>query len=129
MNYLYCMPRGGFNDNLSVIVQGLEYCKKYNRILLVDTINSTYKVDFGNYFEFQHDNIICDAEKIRRFLYDKEVTIYPSILNDKMNYILNNSIEFTFSKQGFNYKSIITSLPSSDVSENIVVFVFLIFIL
>ena len=123
MNYMYCIVKGGFNDNLCLINRGLEYCKKYNRILLVDTINSNYNVDFGNYFKFKDDNIICDAEKIRKILYDKEVTIYPSILCEKMNNILDNTIQFTYSKQGFNYKSIITSLPSSDVSENIVVFV------
>uniref|UniRef100_A0A6C0E4S8 Uncharacterized protein n=1 Tax=viral metagenome TaxID=1070528 RepID=A0A6C0E4S8_9ZZZZ len=123
MNYVYCIPKGGFNDNLCVINRALEYCKKHNRILLVDTINSTYKVDFGIYFTFKYHNLICDSEKIREFLYEKKITIYPSILNDKMNDILNNSIEFTYSKQGFTYKSIITCLPSSDVSENIVVFV------
>jgi hypothetical protein len=123
MNYVYCIPKGGFNDNLCVINRALEYCKKHNRILLVDTINSTYKVDFGIYFTFKYHNLICDSEKIREILYEKKITIYPSILNDKMNDILNNSIEFTYSKQRFTYKSIITCLPSSDVSENIVVVV------
>jgi len=114
---------GGFNDNLCVILQALKYCKKYNRILLIDTINSTYKIDFGNYFNFAFNNIICNSTKIRDILYNKEVTIYPTILYGKMNDILNNSIEFTYSKQAFTCKSIIISLPSYDVSENILVFV------
>ena len=125
MNYVYCIPKGGFNDNLCVINRALEYCKKHNRILLVDTINSTYKVDFGNYFKFQDDNIICDAEKIRKILYEKKITIYPSILCEKMNNISDNTIKFTYSKRvhNFEYEGIILSLPSYDVSENIVVFV------
>ena len=124
MNYVYCMPRGGFNDNLSVIVKGLEYCKKYNRILLVDTINSTYNVDFGNYFKFQDDNIICDSEKIKKILYDKEVTIYPSILCEKMNNILDNKVKFTFIvNKNYTYENIILALPRDNINENIIVFV------
>jgi hypothetical protein len=123
MKYVYCIPRDGFNDNLCVIFQALEYCKKHNRILLVDTINSTYKVDFNNYFKFKHDIIDCDSNKIRSILYDKEFTIYPSILCGKMNDILDNKIIFNISKKNYSYENIELSLPNDNIDENIVVFV------
>ncbi len=50
--YVYLIPKGGFNDILCVINKALLYCQKYNRTLLIDTINSHYKINFSDYFYF-----------------------------------------------------------------------------
>ena len=43
--YVYLLPQGGFNDMLCVIERTLEYCKKYKKTLLLDTVNSVYNIN------------------------------------------------------------------------------------
>ena len=94
MDYVLCIPIGGFNDQLSRIETAISYCKRNNRILLVYTINSTYKVNIGNYFNIPYDNVISDSKKIREILYDKEYSIYPKSLCGKINDVLDIKINF-----------------------------------
>ena len=58
--YVYLQPQGGFNDILSVIETTLIYCMKHKRKLLLDTFNTTYRINFINYFSFKHSCIIED---------------------------------------------------------------------
>ena len=53
MKYLLCKPQGGFCDNLQFIDGCIKYCKKYNRTLLINMLDSwTYKINFSDYFYF-----------------------------------------------------------------------------
>ncbi len=124
MKYVYCIPKGGFNDHLTCIIRALDYCKKYNRILLIDTINSTYMINFASYFDFPYNNVIYDSKKIRDILYNNEITIYPNILNGQMMCLLNNDINFSFTREkNIYYENITLALPYSDVNEDVIVFV------
>ena len=80
--YLYCSPRSGFNDQLTIIDKAITYCTKYNRTLLLDTTKSCYKINWSDYFMFRDKQcpIICDINKIRELLHDK-LTVYPSCIN------------------------------------------------
>ncbi len=124
MKYVYCIPKGGFNDHLTCIKRAFDYCKKYNRILLIDTINSTYMINFASYFDFPYNNIICDSQNIRDILYNNEITIYPNILNGQMMCILDNDINFSFTREkNIYYENTTLSLPRSNVKEDVIVFV------
>jgi hypothetical protein len=120
MKYVYCIPRGGFNDNLNIIQLAVNYCNKYNRILLVHSI---YNINITEYFEIPYNNVICDLDKITNICCKNHFTIYPYIFNSKIVDIVNNDINFEYSKSGFKYKDTFMNLPSSDVSENIIIFV------
>ena len=48
LRYFFCFPQGGFNDFCEIIWISLEYCKKFNRILVIDTrFIITFKDDFN----------------------------------------------------------------------------------
>jgi hypothetical protein len=84
MKYLLCRPAGGFNDNLNQIYFCLEYCNKYNRILLIDTKYSK-KYNFCDFFTFIDDNnIIYDSSEIKKLILENNFTTYPSILKNKL---------------------------------------------
>ena len=44
--YVICMPEGGLCDMMARIHDCIEYCKKYNRILLLDTSKATHARDY-----------------------------------------------------------------------------------
>jgi hypothetical protein len=62
--YVYLQPQGGLNDILSVIETTLIYCIKHKRKLLLDTVNTTYRINFIDYFSFLHPCIIEDINEI-----------------------------------------------------------------
>ena len=74
--YVYFIPQSGFNDILCLIENALRYCVQYNRILLLDTYNSSYMVNFSNYFIINRENIIYDINEINKICND-EVSVYP----------------------------------------------------
>ena len=51
MRYLLCRPRGGFNDTLSQIFLCMQYAKKTNRKLIIDTTRSGLHDNFSSYFK------------------------------------------------------------------------------
>jgi hypothetical protein len=92
--YLYLIPLGGINDILWVMYNCIEFCKKHNRILLLDTINSTYKINFKDYFSINLPNIIYDIDEIKTIV-DKNITVYPNYYTGKLLDILNGVIKST----------------------------------
>lgn len=86
--YLYCSPYGGFNDQLTLFDKAITYCTKYNRTLLLDTTKTCYQINWSDYFMFKDNQcpIICDINKIRELLHDKDkLSVYPSCI--KVNLI------------------------------------------
>ena len=52
--YMFCFPQGGFNDFCQIIWNCLEYCKNFNRILVIDTrYIITFKDDFRKFKEMK----------------------------------------------------------------------------
>jgi len=50
LSYFFCFPQGGFNDFCEIIWSSFDYCKKFDRILVIDTrYIVTFKDDFRNY--------------------------------------------------------------------------------
>ena len=79
MKYIYCIPFGGFGDQLATINKAIKYCKKYNRILIIETQKSKYNVNYEDYFGFQYENVILDKNKIGLLICNNELTIERSI--------------------------------------------------
>jgi hypothetical protein len=119
--YLYLQPHGGLNDNLVQISKCIDYCKKYNRILLLDTINSTYKVNFGDYFTFDVDlKIIYDIQEIKKILNQKKYTVYPKCMESHMNDVMSGKFHSSYIKNVGtvdleNKKIILPENPKEDI--------------
>ena len=88
MKYLLCRPGGGLNDNLCVIQKCIEYSKRFNRILLIDTnYNNTYKFNFCDVFKIIDDkNIIYDSNKIKEIISNNDLLIYPEEIRNLYDY-------------------------------------------
>ena len=125
--YVYLQPFGGFNDILWLINHTLEYCKKYNRILLLNTVNSIYKINFSDYFDFQENTtkkqIIYDIKEIRRICLTQTQTVYPNFFNNKMADIIDEKIKFEWLQDNkFHHQGHILDLPNYPISEQIIVY-------
>lgn len=128
--YLYYEPQGGFNDILSGVGILLEYCKIYNRILLLNGMASCYKVNFSDYFDFSEEYkniVILDTEKIKDICTNPDYKIYPNELQYKIsdfvkdNYKVNG--KFIFHESGsYQFENIILDLPKCNVKEDIIIY-------
>ena len=126
MKYIYLTAHGGFNDILCVIEHVINVCKKNNRTLLLDTINNlTYKINFSDYFNVSNVPIICDMNVIKKIVLNKNVTIFPNILNNKMEDIVYNKVPILYKRGGFQFNNtnINLILPSNEQKEDIIVHV------
>lgn len=96
--YLLCRPLGGLNDNLARIYLCLEYCKKYNRILMIDMkFNNGYSINFSDYFYIQAEHrIIYDSNKIKEIILGNQFSIYPNGIIDLYNYKMDYDINWFY---------------------------------
>ena len=83
MKYVLCVPRGGLNDMLVQISKCYDYCIKYNRTLLVNTVStSEFRDSLSYYFESKSDLIKIDYYEILNILKGAKScnsTCYPNI--------------------------------------------------
>ena len=118
--YVYFIPQSGFNDILCLIENALRYCVQYNRILLLDTYNSSYMVNFSNYFIINRENIIYDINEINKICND-EVSVYPECLSKKISKV--KWTDFVCTPTGFYYDNIkLDCLPHENRTEKIIVY-------
>lgn len=125
--YVYFEPQGGLNDILNGIKEILEYCKMYNRILLVNGMRTCYKINFSDYFDFSEEYkniIILDTEKIKNICINPDYKIYPNELQDKMSDFLEDKKILTYSPHlngFFLFENILLALPQGNVKEDIII--------
>lgn len=121
--YVYLEPQGGLNDCMVLINLVLDYCNKYNRILLINGLKSEYAVNFSDYFEFSNHNIICDTYEIIKICNNVN-SIYPDVLKHKMTDILNGECFFSFSLPEYTcvYNGAMLDLPEMQREEKIIVY-------
>ena len=103
--YLLLQTNCGFNDILCSIQTHLKYCKRFNRILLVNGMHSLYGINLANYFQGGEEEkafLIFDTNKIREIIRaDESMTVYPaefdlqSVMDDKQVIIQRDRIELT----------------------------------
>jgi hypothetical protein len=89
MKYVLCNSQGGINDQFVRIQMCLNYCNKYGRVLLINMTKSRMNINFSDYFYFDNTvkNYIGDIKQINNILSNKNLTIFPTILqNSKINY-------------------------------------------
>jgi len=125
--YVYFEPQGGFNDILCCVKECLEYCKKHNRILLVNGMRTCYKINFSEYFFLKEDiNIILDTTQIKNICLNPEYTIYPNEFQQEMLDFLDDKVVFDYipdSRGNYRYKNKILGFPEDDRNEDIIIIV------
>ena len=75
MKYIDYIGKYGFNDILCGIQQCIEYCKKFNRIILINCEHTYYKFNFSKLFIIlEYTNIIYDTNEVLQILENKNLT-------------------------------------------------------
>jgi hypothetical protein len=93
MKYFSLIPGGGFNDILSQIYFSIEYCIKFKRILLINTVNTDYNINFSDYFTINLPNIIYDNTEVQKIL-SENCNASSKYLHQYIEEILKNKIEY-----------------------------------
>jgi hypothetical protein len=119
--YVYLEPQGGINDLMGSIIRAVDYCKKYNRILLINGMRTAYQINFSDYIDFHSEcEIIYDINKIIDIC-TKSNTIYPAIFNNNIMDIINNKYQFYHTQSGWKYMDIILNFPDKNREEDIII--------
>jgi hypothetical protein len=79
-------------------MEAIEFCIKYRRILLLDTFNATYQINWNQFVDFKHPCIITDQDEIRRIC-SQPHTVAPSFFANKLLDIVDGRIKFTFNTE------------------------------
>ena len=84
--YVLCIPNGGFNDQLSQIELCYKYCELFNRVLMINTEDSIYRISFDEYFYFKNNKveIIYNSKLIKEIVEKNKFSINHG--NNKNNY-------------------------------------------
>lgn len=88
--YVLCIACAGFNDTLARISHCYNYCKKYNRTLLIDTTKfSVVANSFDNYFDFinQEIPVVTSYTEITKLL-TQPLTTFPNSIQNKFPYFM-----------------------------------------
>ena len=127
--YVLFIPQGGINDCFTNISRVISYCKLKKRSLLLDMTNSTYKINFSDYFNIKKIdcNIIYNSDEIKNVLLDLEnrnlATVHPNNLDFNLIDLFDtNGIIFEYQSNNscvFTYKNTLLDLPNY-VDENII---------
>lgn len=75
--YIHYRTTHGFNDIIARIIWFAKLCEASDRILLVDGLRGTYKLDLSNYFTFPQKYIINDSATINRIIKDTPIVTIP----------------------------------------------------
>lgn len=128
MKYLYLQPMGGLNDILCRINYCINYCKNTNRILLLDTYNSFYKINFSEYIDISNiiekSKYIDDINTIKSLDFDNSTTFYPSCITLKhFKEILDGKIisKYVNGLRNVDINNNSYVLPHRDVEQSIIV--------
>ena len=120
--YVLFLPMGGFNDSLTNIKRTLDYCKRFNRILLLNTKNFFYKIDFSDFFDLNDKVIIYNYNKIKKII-NNNLSLYPKNLNYKLSNIMDNTVIFKYSRYAYTSNGVSLALPNKIVAEDVILHV------
>jgi len=124
--YVLFIPYGGLNDILTGIMNTIQYCKKYNRILLLSMKQSCYRIEFSDYFEIEDMEIpiIYHTNQIKDIITNKSIYNIDLDLIQLMNChdITLMGIYWNKSINSF-YRNIELILPDHPVKEDIILHV------
>ena len=99
--FLICRPRGGFNDILCQIQNCIEYCKNFDRILIIDTRKTYINEEFSKYFlikDIYDFEIITNTNQVD-WAYIESLSTCSDIRSDTYtNKFSKNRIRLDFSK-------------------------------
>ena len=123
--YLLFIPKGGLNDCFTGIQRMLDYCKKWNRTLLIDMTNSFYHINMAQWFTIQQvtdfPRIIYDTIKIRDIIQAKSSKVYPSFLQERLLDILDGKIKLQYKRGSiFTVEGNELILPQTKKDEDII---------
>ena len=90
MKYVLCRPEGGLNDMFVQISKCYDYCIKYDRTLLVDTVNNDgFKYNLSYYFESKSDLLKINYDEVLDIL--KVLKSNNSVSYPNINYLYHQS--------------------------------------
>ena len=117
--YLLLIPQAGFTDKMEQIWLGYKYCKKYGRILIIDTrFTIQLNDDIRKYIIFNDDIIFMgDIDQLIDSL--KDESFYPIKIGLED---LRNVNEFSDTSNGYDYKNTnMTINLEKDYDETVIV--------
>jgi hypothetical protein len=121
MKYVLCLPQGGLNDMCFIIDTCLDYCKKYNRILVIDTRFSVhFKDSIHKYLEINDPDIYKgDLTEFYNSI-NENTSIFPEYIKP---YIHNLNISYNINGYYHNTIGPLTFNTDIDYEDEVLLYV------
>lgn len=121
--YMVCLPQGGIMDKCNVINKCIEYAKKYNRVLIIDTKQDWFNDDINEYIYIHSPHVYTGAA-------DSIVSKINNLSKVPKNINLNNLDNIVLKKQGPTSQEIVyykdninlTISIDKDYNESVIVY-------
>jgi hypothetical protein len=117
--YVMFVPVGGFNDILTGILNSIDYCKQYNRTLLIPMKWSCYSIELSDYFDIEDMGIriLYESVQIKQHVSNKTVYKFDIDLNE----VLDGKVPFKWADAGvYTYKGVKCEIPDKVVEEDVI---------
>ena len=125
MKFVYCIPRGGLNDSLNQIMLCVNYCKKFDRTLIIETNKyfTCYNDHLSNIFNFKNELGIETITKVDEFILNKvnKLSCHPK---EVMGMIGNYEVTWYQPKFGIvekNSKSLLSFNFENSYEEDVLI--------
>lgn len=118
--YMICVPQAGIFDKMNIINKCVQYAKKYDRVVIIDTTEDWFNDDINDYIQIHSPYVYTGrADSITHKISD--LSIYPPTINienlqnitlkiEKQYHYFQNNIDLTIDlKKDYNERVIVYS--------------------
>jgi hypothetical protein len=118
--YIICIPQGGIVDMCCVVLSCIKYAQKYNRVLIIDSVNTWFNDDLNEYINIHNPYVLTHAADTITHKINTLTTYPPNIDVEKLDLVVSNRKDSkTF--YTINDKSLMTPLDQ-DYDAGIVIY-------
>lgn len=88
--YIICIPQGGVIDMCCVVLSCIKYAQKYNRVLIIDSVNTWFNDDLNEYINIHNPYVLTHAADTITHNINTLTTYPPNINVEKLDTVISS---------------------------------------
>ena len=119
--YIICIPQGGIVDMCCVVLSCIKHAEKYNRVLVIDSVNTWFNDDLNEYINIHNPYVLTHAADTITHNINTLTTYPPNINVEKLDAVILNKQKDGKPLYTLNGTSLMTPL-NQDYDAGIVIY-------
>lgn len=88
--YIICIPQGGIVDMCCVVLSCIKHAQKYDRVLIIDSVNTWFNDDLNEYINILNPNVLTHAADTITHKINTLTTYPPNINVEKLDTVISS---------------------------------------